>query len=339
MKKKNLSEKQLGLFTFIFLALTFVCLIVFSKNTENDSIFLLSFFFVIAFFITGLVFLVKYLIVHIKNTKVKKNNINNITTNTFDENTKTTITQNTNIENKIITESETAPKEKAKPIQRELIKNFNIGTDVFELKYEYDKVFIVGTKHLDEEAQEIVKNLSPNEFIIIDRDSANENDPTAVGVYTMRNGNRILLGYLQKNSHCYNMFNDYLQKGNHVMAVVDINGQATLKLGYYIRKKKEIEKLNNITFTPNSSYNDDAQDSLEDCEQGDECSIEYDYERDKDIICCHSSFIGTIPKKIADIINHCKSYYIFIDSLETIEKDYEDKIKVKLILYYEDYKL
>lgn len=339
MKKKNLSEKQLGLFTFIFLALTFVCLIVFSKNTENDSIFLLSFFFAIAFFITGLVFLIKYLIAHIKNTKAKKIDINNITTNTFDENIKTTITQKTNIENKIITESETAPKEKAKPIQRELIKNFNIGTDVFELKYEYDKVFIVGTKHLNEEAKKIVENLSPNEFIIIDRDSANENDPTAVGVYTMRNGNQVLLGYLQKNSHCYDMFNDYLKKGNEVLAVVDISSPASLKLGYYLRKKKDIENLNSIVFSPNSSYNDDAQDSLEDCEQGDECSIEYDYERDKDVICCHSSFIGTIPKKIDDIINHSENYYIFIDSLETIEKDYEDKIKVKLILYYEDYKL
>lgn len=339
MKKKNSSEKQLGLFTFIFLTLTFVCLIIFTKNTENDSIFLLSFFFAIVFLITGIVFLVKYLIAHIKNSKTKKIIIDDITDNKSDESKKAITTRNTNTESKTPSQIETTPEEKAKPIQRELMKSFNIGTDIYELKYEYDKVFIVGTKYLDEEAKKIVKNLSPNEFIIIDRDSTNEHDPTAVGVYTMRNGNRILLGYLQKDSHCYDMFNDYFKKGNKVLAVVDISSPASLKLGYYPCKKKELEKLNNITFTPNSSYNDDAQDSLEDCEQGDECSIEYDYERDKDVICCHSSFIGTIPKKANDIINHCKNYYIFIDSLDTIEKDYEDKIKVKLVLYYENYNI
>lgn len=143
MKKNKLSEKQLGLLTFVFLVLTFICLIIFSKNIENDFVFLLSFFLGIIFLITGIMFLIRYLIAHIKNLKNKKsqqtiNPVSVIDKSNDAENISTgnqsvsTINKNIEIEkaqicithDEIDSPSINTSQEKEKPVCRELRESY-----------------------------------------------------------------------------------------------------------------------------------------------------------------------------------------------------------------------
>lgn len=219
-----------------------------------------------------------------------------------------------------------------KETQRKLIEKFNVGPTLYKLQYSYDRIPIVGSKYI-EGIEEIINNLNANSLIVLKNEADNEYDKNAVGVYIMQNGSEIRIGYLKKDSHCYTMFNDYMKKNGQVLAVIDVSGDLLLKIGFYL--PAETESMKSIVFKPTSTNSNEAQENLDMCEVGDECDIEYDYDKDKNILYCNYGKIGTIPKKIDEIIESSSEYYLYIDSLETVEKDFEDIINPKIILYYE----
>ncbi len=256
---------------------------------------------------------------------VEQKGCSDISSNKNINNEPNKITQETSCDEPILEKSN-------KETQRKLIEKFNVGPTLYKLQYSYDRIPIVGSKYI-EGIEDIIKNLNSNSLIILKNETDNEYDKNAVGVYIMQNGSEIRIGYLKKDSHCYTMFNDYMNRGGQVLAVIDVSGDLLLKIGFYL--PAEIESMKSIVFKPTSTNSNEAQENLDMCEVGDECDIEYDYDKDKNILYCNYGKIGTIPKKIDEIIESSSEYYLYIDSLETVEKDFEDIINPKIILYYE----
>lgn len=331
MKSDKLSKKQLLVTTIVCFILSIV--MFFSIAFVDSALAVLLFFLLsVALIISAIVFLIKFLKKSAEEKELSKQNRapkNSYYIPVYSVNAQP------NAEVQKETNAVTQKEINTKIQQNELTKELNVGIKTYKLKYSYDKVKIVGSNYI-ENINEIKSKLNPKSAIILQSEPTNEYDDKAVAVYfyyDVKQHIKHKIGYLSKDSHCYNMFNDYKKKGGEVRAVLDTSGELLLKIGFYLPTQKE--SMESIIFKPISTNSNEVQENLELCEVGDECDIEYDYDKEKNILYCDYGKIGTIPKKIDEIIEASSEYYFCIDSLITVETDFEDKIEVSIIMYYE----
>lgn len=214
-------------------------------------------------------------------------------------------------------------------------KSFKLDGDLFELRYDYDEVKIVGTQYIDG-AEKRLKELNSDSCIVVYREEDNPKDPKTVVICEMENGVDYKLGYLSKSSNLYDMFNDFKDRGEFVLIKVDEKFSGCFKLGFYKKvsnKKHRIKNKQSKIFTLTGTRNSDIQSAISYADVGDELSYDFDYEKDKYYVEASFDKIGYIPKSQEELIENADDIEMYIDDIT--END-NGIYSVKVEMYYND---
>lgn len=163
----------------------------------------------------------------------------------------------------------------------------------------------------------------PGVPFVVSQDTANVHDPHAVSLSL----NGQIIGYLYRNQ-LQDMANDYLSRGDHVRAVLRDAGtgkQAHLLLEFYDDLGALGHLLKNHPhakpFRLTGNTGTEMQENIFTCSKGDECSLEYDAEKDKYLV-IDLDAIGYLPTSAAKIVaehgeDHCAVYVADTDTSDS----------------------
>lgn len=358
---KKITEKQALKITIISFVVSFVdfILTLFVKNEDLTVIFFLLLF---PIWIVIITFLITYIIKKVNNTNsTKKENeyknysyINpiNHNVNTPQQFNNEQAQQSASIYNnsqshqaqqventeKVNTSNEVSTCENTENSKHAEIRKFpeelSIDGDYFGLRYKYDNVHIVGSQYI-EGAEQRINELNTSSFVIISREDDNPKDSRAAVISVMKKGVDYKLGYLQKNSQLYEMFNDFEDRDEPVLAKVDENNPGHFRLGFYKQtssKKDRLKNSNSKIFTLTGVKNENIQASIACTEVGEELSYDYDYEKDKYYVDSRYGNIGYIPKSQVEIIEDSENIEMYISKIT--END-DGIYSVKVEMFYD----
>lgn len=160
------------------------------------------------------------------------------------------------------------------------------------LAYHYQEVDIAMTI-------EVVKDFSifhPGDVISFIPESTNVYDSKAIQLWS----NNQLLGYVYRGK-IQDMLNDFLKFGEPIYGMIfsvkPEEKKITFSVGFYrpAKPKSSGKMLASGRLTTNSGQ--EAQDNISICDEGDEVSIDYDYDKERYEVSC-IDFIGCLPKKL-----------------------------------------
>ncbi len=354
--KNKLDEKKLRLFTFIFIIISFVC-IIFTFLTKNESLLVFSFFLSIVFIITGIVFLIKYLIVHIKNIRDKNNilvsapkvyrtdetsnhSFSNEKTNNNDNISESVnalknekemeveekcsyTSSNEEVNTDILSECKNISEEVHEPIE---FTDFNYEENTYKIYKTYTEVPIVGSKF-----HNLPNDIIYGERLCIEHED-NEFDKRAVSIKVFRNDTKILIGYLSKESKLYEMANDYFDKEYYIAGKIDNVEQLTASLGFYkvydnpntYSKLSKIKPLKKFSVTLND-------EQFISGDKGDEVEL-YIIDSEHSLLTINFGEEKKLSKSIAEFLSDYSENEIIAFISDIQEIDY-DKTKVTISVF------
>lgn len=158
--------------------------------------------------------------------------------------------------------------------------------------YQYQEVDIAMTS-------EVVNDFSvfrPGDVITFIPEPSNPYDPKAIQLLA----NNQLLGYVYRGK-IQDMLNDFLKFGEPVHGMVfsvrPDEKKITYSVGFYrpARPKSHGKMLASGRLTTNAGV--EAQDNISVCDEGDEVSVDYDYEKERYEV-SYMDYIGCLPKKL-----------------------------------------
>ena len=317
---KNYNKKA-----FLYLGIGLALLVFFCKSITVDSE---NFFFLLLILISpvaAIVLFVLSIINAVKWEKEKKKSARNSNVNTALQNQPVqpapqlqnnnavsyTPVQHTQVEK---------PAQNKKPIK---FHTFNYEDKIIELYKVYENVSIKGTNYHNAPA-----DLEYAENVDIKRDSNNEYDDRAIGIYVTRNDNDILLGYLSKDSGLYNMANDFIDRDEIILAKIDSVENMTIAIAFYkvkinlnsydrLKNKKPIKTFS-VTLNEEQACG---------CDVGEEVTFDYDFEY-------MSVSYGENKKLSAGVSEFLSNYNAPVIAYVTeSEYNYDDKTKAKISVY------
>ena len=160
------------------------------------------------------------------------------------------------------------------------------------IAYQYQEVDIAMTS-------EVVNDFSvfrPGDIISFIPEPTNTYDSKAIQLWS----NNQLLGYVYRGK-IQDMLNDFLRFGEPVHGLIfsiqPEEKKITFSVGFYrsARPKSYGKMLASGRLIANSGQ--DAQDNISICDEGDEVSIDYDYDKERYEVSC-IDYIGCLPKKL-----------------------------------------
>lgn len=149
-------------------------------------------------------------------------------------------------------------------------------------------------------ANELVRDfysIRPGDSIAIVPEPTNQYDPNAIQLWS----NNQLLGYVYRGQ-MQDMLHDFMKQGAPVYAMVhSVNPQerkVAYSIAFYRNKKSMFRGKLLATGRLTSSSGQEAQDNISLCEEGEELSVFFDYEKDRYEVEASTGFIGCLPKKL-----------------------------------------
>ena len=177
------------------------------------------------------------------------------------------------------------------------------------------------------------KELKPYMPISFIPEPSNPYDPKAVIVKT----DGTYIGYLYKG-RMQDMVLDFLRRNDPIQSFISDVNESTdtvqFTIGFYKEKESTYDKLirqgtPHKTFKLTSNRNEDMQDTLSLCSEGEEVDYEYNYEKEKYIAICGDE-IGFFPKSANKYLED--EHPVFI---EGIEEDEDFKYIVRVVVFTE----
>lgn len=139
-------------------------------------------------------------------------------------------------------------------------------------------------------------SLRPGDQLRFVQEPSNTYDPRTVQVWKKEQ----MLGYIYKGQ-TQDMINDFIVRDDPVYAVVSgvspVESKIYFNIGFY--KKPKAEKLGRILASGRLTTNsgEEAQDNIAFCTEGEEVSVDYDYEKERYEVFC-GEYIGCLPKRL-----------------------------------------
>ena len=198
-----------------------------------------------------------------------------------------------------------------------------------EKRYSYNDVWL----YVPDERILTWDQLKVGEFLNVEAETGNQYDPNAV-VLTLHG---YIVGYLYKKDKRYSMANDWFLQNLPMLAQVEsidkLNKRIIVIIAFYDTPK--LERMLRYNPNPKSyrlsrSANEEAQDAITFCSEGDEVTIEDDFENDGYIITSGGT-MGKLPASAAKVVDEyggADSCCAFIAS-----KDYTDSGKETVCVY------
>lgn len=198
-----------------------------------------------------------------------------------------------------------------------------------EKRYSYNDVWL----YIPDERILTWEQLKIGEFLNVEAETGNQYDPNAV-VITLHG---YIVGYLYKKDRRYSMANDWFRQSLPMLAQVESidkqNNKLTVIIAFYDVPK--LERM--LRYHPNPkpyrlsrSANEEAQDAIMFCSEGDEVTIEDDFDSDGYVI-RDVGIMGKLPisaAKIVDEYGGANSCCAFVAN-----KDYTDNGKETVSVY------
>ena len=97
----------------------------------------------------------------------------------------------------------------------------------YNLAYSYTGVAIVGRQYYDDVV------LKQNDTLYILQEPENPNDDEAVSVNVQNYGGMAVAGYIRKDNKIKEMANDFINRGEPIVAFVDDSINETMTIGFY----------------------------------------------------------------------------------------------------------
>lgn len=358
MKKNKLTEKQAlrtSILSFIAAFVSFFSAMFIKNENIMTLLALLSLLLCLLTIVFFIVFVIKKIINKIArkkqrlsqnnqqiNSLVAKNNIENINQNLNTNNENSYINQLESVDNssnQIPEVDEILNKDNAQipnnslanPVKEssfdilnhwcEIAPEYRAFRDLegkYDLKYHYEDVFIVGTKH-----HTIPEKLTAGAELYIEIESDNEFDSNAVLISAYIDDSKYNLGYISKNSNLHDMANDYIKEKGIVLAELSDVEKMTMNIAFF----KEIKDVIANNVKPVTKFTVTSKADYICCLSiGDEVSTDYDFEKDKYLI-DYDEELGYVPKSKEEYVD---SGYRFIVTDIRDTGSFKTKIEISI---------
>ncbi len=149
-------------------------------------------------------------------------------------------------------------------------------------------------------ADQVVKDfasIKPGYAITFVPEPTNQYDPKAIQMH-WKHG---MLGYVYRGQ-MQDMIHDFMQQGLPIVAVVHsvdpMAKRITYSIAFYRNKRSMFRGAPVATGKLTSSAGQEAQDNISLCEEGEELTVLYDYEKERYEVEASTGFIGCLPKKL-----------------------------------------
>lgn len=208
-----------------------------------------------------------------------------------------------------------APKQTSNP---DFLKT---NSGVFEKWYEYTEVPIVGRQHHSETIPIL------GEPVIIEHEKDNAYDDKAISVSVLREDVPKIIGYISKTSRLKDMAFDFINSGNTVKGFIDDDINSTMTVAYYKDEMKDYENYYSAK-EPVKTFKLSKKGEMADLfEVGTEVNVDYDVEKDKDIL--QIDYLDfNAPKSLENDYLNTDKYIMFVIDIRSTETGASFKIGV-----------
>lgn len=205
--------------------------------------------------------------------------------------------------------------------------------DGMHYKYVYHDVQVCIIKDRLPDMDKIKECTRIDASVIVKLEPENPYDNEAVALYT---ANNIHIGYLYRN-RLKDIAYNYLTKGYPIKSkIVEFNGDDIyVDIAFYVPDSEIV--LNKEESFSLMSRSKEMQETLEDIEEGDCITFDYDYIRDekKWIFYRNDYEIGYAPKKYYDLLDSISSRCIqYQAEISEVTENENGRISVKIVLKY-----
>ena len=204
---------------------------------------------------------------------------------------------------------------------------FKVPNDIdgMVLAYKYSDVDVAGTRY----AMPDFGILHIGDLLQFVPDPQNEYDPKAIRIVC----NGSFIGHIHRGK-LQDMLHDWFAQNMPVWGCIAnlIPGEMAIKICLAFYKESEYERLkksgkNRKVFKLTGNGNEEMQSNIWGCAQGEEVSIDYDYEKGKGLVSCVGD-IGYLPETASEMIDG--EYKAFIEEIGETESG---KSTVKVIVF------
>ena len=226
-----------------------------------------------------------------------------------------------------VTSIDTENKTQAVPKQEQVIKcPSEIDGKSRAYSYKDVNIFPVDPRIFDWDA------LSLGAMLSVDHDDENEYDSNAISLSL----NEYIIGYLYKGK-LQDMANDWVKRGEPIQARISLidrtNKKIQICLAFYRDKlftRLQRSYPNAKAYKLVGNTNEEMQDSISLCSEGEEVVIDYDYEKSKYLVFNHST-IGYLPATAVAYMD--KNGGMESCSFFTTDPDYLENGKINVGIY------
>lgn len=137
----------------------------------------------------------------------------------------------------------------------------------------------------------------PGDHITLAPEPTNPYDPGAIQLWA----NNQMLGYVYRGKQ-QDMINDFVRNQEPIVAKIDRvdakSGSITYSIAFYRVPSRKYRGEPIATGKLTSCAGSEAQENISLCEEDEELTVDYDYDKERYEVSCSVGFIGCLPKKL-----------------------------------------